>query len=74
MTPEEGARSSPAGLMAPNKHMKRCSVSFVIREIKTTGRYHSTCVRVAKITKKTRVGKDVKTLAPSAYTTLLVGI
>ena len=38
-----------------NKHMKKCSISHIIREtqIKTTMRYHPTLVRTAIIKKST---------------------
>ena len=43
------ADTSPRRYVEANKHLKRYSMSYVIREIKIKAiRYHYTCIRMAK--------------------------
>ena len=53
---------SSADMQMTGEHLKRCSMSVIIKEIqiKTTMRYNFTPIRMATIKKKISVGKETE--------------
>ena len=50
INPWHSFNSSPKNIKMADKHMKRCSTSYVIRELQIkTRRYHYTPIRIAKL-------------------------
>ena len=72
---EDLNRHFPKNILMANRHMKRCSTSLTIREmkIKATVRYHLTHDRMA-ITKRTRNSRCQQGMRKRETCTLLMGM